>query len=156
MLYLHVPHWMCAMRCPLSQPRRWWGNHMENTDISDPCLRFNPRLRSETRNSNCKWFRALVHSTCCMFEVNKQIMNTIKQLREQGIRPWDLPHTEATLASWPRGVGCRTSAPIGWAAACVSIDSITWASDQTELKRLQKAKVFNETRSSHNAVGRES
>ena len=36
----------------------------------------------------------------------------------------------------------------------MSIDSITWASDQTELKRLRKAKVFNETRSSHDAVGR--
>ena len=54
------------------------------------------------------------------------------------------------------GVGCRTSELIDWVAACVSIDSITWASDQTELKRLQKAKVFNETRSSHDAVGRAS
>ena len=38
----------------------------------------------------------------------------------------------------------------------MSIDSITWASDQTGLKRLQKAKVFNEMRSSHDAVGRAS
>ena len=61
-----------------------------------------------------------------------------------------------TLPPATSGVGCRTSALIGWVAACVSIDSITWASDQTELKRLQKAKVFNETRSSHDAVGRAS
>ena len=54
------------------------------------------------------------------------------------------------------GVGCRTSVLIGWVAACVSIESITWASDQTEFKRLQKAKVFNETRSSYDAVGRAS
>ena len=58
-------------------------NHVKNIDISGPSLLFRPRLRSETRNSNSKWLRALVHSICCIFEVNKQIMNTIKQLREQ-------------------------------------------------------------------------
>lgn len=56
---------------------------MKNTDISDPSLGFSPRLRSETRNSNSKWFRVLVHSPCHIVEVNKQITNTIKQLREQ-------------------------------------------------------------------------
>ena len=55
---------------------------MKNTDISDPSLRFSPRLRSETRNSNSKWFRVLVHSPCHIFELNKQITNTIKQMRE--------------------------------------------------------------------------
>ena len=54
-----------------------------NTDISGPSLHFSPRLRSETRNSNSNWFRALVHSTCYIFEVNKQITNTITHLREQ-------------------------------------------------------------------------
>ena len=71
------------MRFPLSEPWRLCGNHVKNTDISGPPLRFRPRLRSETRNSNWKWFRALVHSICCIFKVNKQITNTIKQLREQ-------------------------------------------------------------------------
>ena len=56
---------------------------MKTIDISGSPLRFRPKLRSETRNSNSKWFRALVHSICCIFEVNKQITNTIKQLREQ-------------------------------------------------------------------------
>ena len=56
---------------------------MESTDISGLSLRFSPRFRSETRNSNSKWFRALVNSTCCRFEVNKEITNTITQLRER-------------------------------------------------------------------------
>ena len=56
---------------------------MESTDISGLSLRFGPRFRCETRNLNSKWFRALVHSTCCRFEVNKQITNAITQLRER-------------------------------------------------------------------------
>ena len=56
---------------------------MKDTDILGPPLRFKPRLSSETRKSNTNWLRAFVHSICCIFKANKQITNTIKQLREQ-------------------------------------------------------------------------